>query len=70
MVAPLALEVVRPYFETRLLTRLPLRLDLRLGAAGIVTRRGHELSPGAQAMMTELRAVASRLYPRKVVGSA
>ena len=70
MVAPLALEVVRPYFETRLLTRLPLRLDLRLGAAGIVTRRGHELSPGAQAMMTELRAVASRLYPRKVVRSA
>jgi DNA-binding transcriptional LysR family regulator len=70
MVAPLAIEVVRPYFETGLLTRLPMRLDLRLGAAGIVTRHGHELSPGAQAMMTELRAVATRLYPRKVPRSA
>ena len=70
MVAPLAIEVVRPYFETRLLIQLPLRLDLRLGAAGIVTRHGHELSPGAQAMMIELRAVASRLYPRKVIRSA
>lgn len=70
MVAPLPIEVVRPYFETRLLTRLPLRLDLRLGAAGIVTRHGHELSPGAQAMMIELRAVASRLYPRKLIRTA
>ena len=28
-------------------------------------KRGHDLSPGAAAMLTELREVAARLYPRK-----
>jgi DNA-binding transcriptional LysR family regulator len=68
MVAPLAIEVVRPYFDTGVLAPLRVRLDLRLGAAGIVTRHGHELSPAARAMLDELRAVATRLYPRKATG--
>ncbi len=69
MIAPLAIGVVRPYFETGVLARLPVRLDLRLGAAGIVTRQGQELSPGARAMLDELRVVAARLYPRKTAHS-
>ena len=63
MVAPLAIEVVRPYLETGVLTKLPVRFDITLGAAGIVTRQGEELSPGAKAMLDELRAVAARHYP-------
>jgi DNA-binding transcriptional LysR family regulator len=65
MVAPLALEVVRPYCETGLLTILPIRLDVRLGAAGIVTRHERDLSPGAIAMLNALREVAGELYPDK-----
>jgi DNA-binding transcriptional LysR family regulator len=65
MVAPLAIEVVRPYCETGVLRLLPIRLDLRLGAAGIITRRGRDLSPGAAAMLKELREAAARLYPGK-----
>ncbi len=65
MVAPLAIEVVRPYCETGILKVLPIGLDLRLGAAGIITRRGRDLSPGAAAMLTELREAAARLYARK-----
>ena len=37
---------------------------LRFGAAGIITRRGRYLSPGAAAMLTELREAAARLYAR------
>ena len=65
MVAPLAIEVVRPYLDTGVLDKLPVRLGLRLGAAGIVTRKGAELSPGARSMLAELRAVAAQVYPRK-----
>jgi DNA-binding transcriptional LysR family regulator len=65
MIAPLPSEVVRAYVETSMLTQLPVRLDLRLGAAGIVTRRGVELSPAAHALLDELRAAAPKLYPRR-----
>jgi ABC-type glucose/galactose transport system permease subunit len=46
---------------SRLKTILPIRLDLRLGAAGIITRRGRDLSPGATVMLAELREAATRL---------
>ena len=65
MIAPLAIEVVRPYCEIGLLKLLPIPLDLRLGAAGIITRRRRDLSPGAAAMLAELRDTAARLYARK-----
>ena len=59
MVAPLAVDVVRPYCESGVLTILPLKLDLRLGAAGIVTLREHRPSPAASAMLAALRAAAA-----------
>jgi len=65
MVAPLPSEVMNTYVEKAMLVRLPVRLELRLGAAGIVTRGGVELSPAAIALFDELRAVASKLYPRQ-----
>lgn len=49
----------------RNLKMLPVALDLRLGAAGIITRREHELSPGARAARSVLREVAARMYPRR-----
>ena len=58
-VAPLAIEVVRPYCETGELRLLWIRLDLHLGAAGLITRRGRDLSPGAAAMLVELREAAA-----------
>jgi DNA-binding transcriptional LysR family regulator len=65
MVAPMAIDVVRPYFDTGMLARLPVRLDLELGAAGIVTRRGGELSPAAKALVDQLSAAAGKMYSRR-----
>ena len=60
MIAPLPEEVVRPYCTSGILTQLPIRLDLRLGPAGIITRRDHKLSPGARATLSVLREEAAR----------
>jgi DNA-binding transcriptional LysR family regulator len=69
MVAPLPIEVLRPYFDSGMFVRLPVRLDLQLGAAGIVTLHNHQLSPASRAMMDELHSVAKRLYPRQDAGA-
>ncbi len=70
MVAPLPTEVVRPYCSSGLLTLLPIRLDLRLGPAGIITRRDQALSPGAQAMLSALRETARRVRGGTMDGRA
>jgi DNA-binding transcriptional LysR family regulator len=59
MVAALPEEVVRPQLEAGILDVLPFDPGLKLDAYGIVTRRHHALSPGAQAMLDVLREVAS-----------
>lgn len=64
MVSALPSEVVRPNCEWGELKQLPIKLDLRLGEAGIITRRDQQLSPGARQMLKSLRAVAARLYRR------
>jgi DNA-binding transcriptional LysR family regulator len=58
MVAPLAREPVQPYCATGALEPLRFDFDLKLGPAGIVTRRGEKLSPGARAMLRALRETA------------
>lgn len=58
MIAPLAREPVRPYCIADALEPLPIQLDLKLGPAGIVTRRGDKLSLGARAMLQTLREAA------------
>ncbi|MEZ0606344.1 LysR substrate-binding domain-containing protein [Paraburkholderia sp. IW21] len=58
MIAPLAREPVRPYCIAGALEPLPFELDLKLGPAGMVTRRGDRLSPGARAMLQALREAA------------
>jgi len=58
MVAPLPEQIVTPECDAGRIALLPIRLDLRLGPAGIVTRRGVALSPAAQAMLRALREAA------------
>ena len=62
MISALPEELVRPYIDIGLLTVLPYDLGLRMDWYGIVTRKQHKLSPGAQAMLTTLRDVAATLY--------
>lgn len=64
MVVALPEELVRLYLDTGLLTLLPYDLDLRMDFYGIVTRKRHQLSPGAEAMLTSLRQVAAQRYQR------
>lgn len=58
MVSVLADEVVQAELDAGVLVRLPVTLPLQLGAAGIVTRRGHLLAPAAQVLLTMLRETA------------
>lgn len=59
MVAALPEEVVRSQLGAGALAVLPLDAGLKLDAYGIVTRRQHVLSPGAQALLEVLRELAS-----------
>lgn len=63
MVCALPAELVRPYLDMGLVTVLPYELGLTMDPYGIVTRRQHRLSPGAQAMLATLREVAAQRYP-------
>lgn len=65
MVSALPEELVKPYLDAGLLTVLDFDLGVRMDAYGIVTRRGHQLSPGAELMLNCLREEAAR---RHVVG--
>ncbi len=60
MVTALPDELVRPYVDAGLLTTLNFDLGLRMDVYGIITRRGHQLSPGAELMLRCLRDEASR----------
>jgi DNA-binding transcriptional LysR family regulator len=62
MIAPLPQECVQPYCESGELTVLVEDLGLEIGSFGIIVRRGHKLSPGAQIMLQALRETAATLY--------
>ena len=59
MVAPMSVELVQPYLDSGLLAALPVELNLRMDVYGIITRRNHQLSPAAEAMLETLRELAS-----------
>lgn len=63
MVVALPEELVSQYLETGLLTVLPYDLGLRMDWYGIITRKNHKLSPGAETMLLMLREVAAKQYP-------
>jgi DNA-binding transcriptional LysR family regulator len=57
MVAPMSLELVQPYLDSGLLAVLPFDLQMRMDIYGIITRRQHQLTPAAEAMLGALREV-------------
>jgi DNA-binding transcriptional LysR family regulator len=63
MIVALPEEMVQPYLDFKLLTVLPFDLGLRMDMYGIITRRKHRLSPGAQAVLDTLREVAALRIP-------
>jgi DNA-binding transcriptional LysR family regulator len=63
MVAPLPVELVQAYLDSGALTVLPYDLSLRMDMYGIITRRHHQLSPGAEAMLAALREVVAARHP-------
>ena len=62
MVVALPADTVRAHCELGVLTVLPIDLGVQLDAFGIVTRRDHELSPGAKSLLVVLRETAAKLY--------
>jgi DNA-binding transcriptional LysR family regulator len=65
MITMLPEQAVVPYCEFGLLTVLPIRLGVKMDVFGIITRREHPLSPGAEVVLKCLRETAARLYPSK-----
>ena len=63
MVVAMPRELMQPYIDSGLLAVMPFELGVRMDVYGIVTRRGHQLSPGAEAMLATLREVAGLRYP-------
>ncbi|MET3139590.1 DNA-binding transcriptional LysR family regulator [Undibacterium sp. GrIS 1.2] len=60
MLVALPKQIVQTYLDSGLLAVLPYELGLRMDLYGIVTRKQHRLSPGAQAMLDTLREVATK----------
>jgi DNA-binding transcriptional LysR family regulator len=56
------IEVARYYASLRALAILPIELPCSMDAFGIITREDHLLSPGARALLHEVRAVGKELY--------
>jgi DNA-binding transcriptional LysR family regulator len=62
MISALQVEAVDPYCKVGLLRVLPLTLGVLMEPFGIVTRRGHPMSPGTEAMLASLREAAAHVY--------
>ncbi len=67
MVVALPEELISQYLETGLLTVLPYDLGLRMDWYGIITRKNHKLSPGAESMLVMLREIAAKKYSPRAV---
>jgi DNA-binding transcriptional LysR family regulator len=66
MVAVLPEQFVLPYCDVGMLTILPIDLGVTMREFGIITRRDHPLSPGAEVVLKVLRETAAKLYPSKL----
>jgi DNA-binding transcriptional LysR family regulator len=62
MVVALPEELVQHSLDTGVLAVLPFKLGVRMDVYGIVTRKQHHLSPGAQATLSALQRVAWQRY--------
>lgn len=59
---PMPVEVARYYEQAGLLSILPIELPCKMDGFGIITRRGHILSPGANILLQAIRDVAKTIY--------
>jgi DNA-binding transcriptional LysR family regulator len=64
MVAALQEVNVEPYCKAGLLAVLPLKLGIQMEPFGIITRRNHQMSPSAEAMLKSLHEAADGMYPK------
>ena len=64
MVAALQDVTVEPYLKAGLLAALPLTLGMLMEPFGIITRRNHQMSPSAEAMLKSLHEAADAMYPK------
>ena len=64
-VAALPEQAVQPCCKAGFLKVLLRNLPLGVGGFGLVTRRHHKLSPGAQWLLNTVREVGKELYPRE-----
>jgi DNA-binding transcriptional LysR family regulator len=55
-------EVARYYESLNILSILPIDLPCKMDAFGIITQRGHLLSPAADALLAAVRAAAQEIY--------
>lgn len=65
MLVALPEDVVRPYCSAGMLQVLPIELNVRMDAFGIITRRGHALSRDAEEALHALREAARAVYGRR-----
>lgn len=64
LIAPMSTELAQPYIDSGTFAVLPIDLNLRMDVYGIITRRQHAHSPGAEAMMAVLQeTIAIRRRP-------
>ena len=62
-VVPLPRDTVQPLCDSGFLSVLIDDLGLVMSPFGIITRRKHKLSPGAQALLDAIRTTARTIYP-------
>lgn len=57
-------ELARHYEQLNVFSILPIELPCRMDPFGIITRRGHLLSPAANTLLDAIRTAAAAIYPR------
>jgi DNA-binding transcriptional LysR family regulator len=62
LLAALPPEAVQFYLQMGQMRVLPINLGVRMEYYGIVRRRNHQLSPGAERVLEALRAASRKLY--------
>jgi len=63
MIVALPEELIQLYLDLGMLVVLPFVIDVRMETYGIVTRKEHQLSPGATAMLAAIREAAGLCIP-------
>lgn len=60
---------MRPYCDAGMLRVMPIELNVRMDAFGIITRRGYAMSPDAQEALRASQEAARVVYRRSAPGA-